>query len=139
MGEHNIDFFGISETNVNTHCSETYRTLSNQFKKTIQQRNATMTAYHTRVPWTSQYKPGGIITLINESLTAHTTSRSIDQNYERWINTKIGSPRMQIVIITAYMVCKTEITPLKDKTAAYQQWLLMSKHGITGHPQKITS
>ena len=136
MAQHQIDIFGISETNVNTHHTNIYRTLHQTLKSTLKQKNTMITASHTNLPWKQQYKPGGVMILTNNHLTANTTSRQTDQPYGRWATITIGPKSHQISIITAYIVCNTPICATKHKTAAYQQWTIMSKNNINGHPKK---
>ena len=64
---------------------------------------------------------------------ANTQSLSIDNEYGRWITVKMGTSMNKIAIITSYIVGKREITPTKNKTAAYQQWLITSCNREPGH------
>ena len=56
----------------------------------------------------------------------------------RWSSVTIGPPKHELVIITSYIVNHTAIDPTKNKTAAYQQWQILSTINKKYHPRRQT-
>ena len=136
MLEHNIDIFGISETNLNTSNINTYQKICKNIRTHLNDKKATITTSNTTSKHKQLYQPGGTAIITKQIISAQTTMREYDKPYGRWSTIIIGPPNHQIAIITAYIVCPTPITPLKHKTAAYQQWQIMSTNNVLGHPRK---
>ena len=137
MRKQSINIFGICEVNLNTRDTNQYKKLVRELRQYLQDQTATITTSTTLVPWTKKYKPGGTAILNTGDITHNTTSREIDKPYGRWCTIIIGPPQHNIAIVTAYIVCNTPITHNRHHTAAYQQWLLMSRKGIKGHPRDL--
>ena len=136
MAENNIDIFGITETNLNTNDPTIYHQLTKESRKHLNDNNAHITASATKTSTKTKYKPGGTAIITTQHITSQTMLRDYDHPYGRWTTIVLGPPNHQVAIITAYIVCNTQIHPTKTKTAAYQQWLLMCANNFKGHPRK---
>ena len=54
----------------------------------------------------------------------------------RWSTIEIGHSKKKIFICNAYIVGPSPISHARNNTAAYQQWILLSKKNCDIHPRK---
>ena len=121
MMEHKIDIFGLSETNTHWNNGNIYRKALNTIKKTMKNTKAHLYTSDSTIEWKSRYKPGGTAIITNGQITNQIKQIENDSPLGRWTSITIGPPTFEITIITAYIVCHTQITPNNDKTATHQQ------------------
>ena len=113
-----------------------YQKLCHEIRTHLHDSKATLTTTNTKTSPKQQYQPGGTALITRHQITTQTTMREYDAPYGRWSTIIIGPIQHQIAIISAYIVCQTPISPLRHKTAAYQQWKLMSQNKENGHPRQ---
>ena len=129
MMEHKIDIFGLAKTNTHWNNGNIYRKALNSIKKTMKNTKAHIYTSDSTIEWKSRYKPGGTAIITNGQITNQVEQIENDSPLGRWTSITIGPPTFEITIITAYIVCHTQITPNNDKTAAHQQWKISSLSG----------
>ena len=98
-----------------------YKSSLTKVRKGIQETKAFLHTSDTKIEWRSNYKQGGTTVITNATINAQITQRQNDYPMGRWNSITIGPLKHKITIITAYIVCNTQITPNNDKTAANQQ------------------
>ena len=119
MNKYNINICGLSETNVHWNNNTYYRTEINKIRQYLNDSKAYLNTSDTDIPWTQRYKPGGTATISKKIISDQTTHRYNDRPYGRWNTIIIGPTQHQVAIVTAYLVCNTQIIPEKSITAAY--------------------
>ena len=79
---------------------------------------------------THRYLPGGTATMILGNLTGRIISSGCDNPLGRWSFVRLrGHDGIHVLIVTAYMVCKSSITSTGPTTAFRQQYSLLRASG----------
>ena len=81
----------------------------------------------TLIPWRPSFKPRGTCLITSGKITSHVIKKSNDYPLGRWSLIEIGHSKKKRVICNAYIVGMTPISHARNNTAAYPQWVILSK------------
>ena len=133
--QHNIDIFGLAETNINWNNGETYKKQQRKLRRLTNDKKPQLITSDTNIPWDRQFKSGGTALIINSQVASHVSNKDSDYPLGRWSIIDLQHKNTKICICSAYIVGNTEICPTKHYTAAYQQWQILSKQDNDNHPR----
>ena len=124
--EHQVDFFGLAETNRHWNNMLTYNNYLKTIKNNFNDAHYYLYTSDINIPWRSEYKQGGTKMITRQNITTRISQKENDFPLDRWSTITIGIMHHNISIITSYIVCNTTINAEKTQTAAYQQWDFIS-------------
>jgi hypothetical protein len=129
-----VDILGMAQTNINWHqqeptlrCTHIFR---NYWKQTKIGTSTSSFIFkkHTGERIKSMYKPGGTMTITGFPWASRTTARKDPTNLGRWNESELtGEHNRKVTVITAYNVCKANISDSGPKTAYTQQYCLLKE------------
>eukprot|EP00957_Ditylum_brightwellii_P193549 14738877-Ditylum_brightwellii.AAC.1 len=115
------DYMGYMETNLDMMCGSVTKTIHENARMVFNQ--CKIVSSSSNIPVKNSYKPGGIMSIIQGSLTVRVVKQETDQ-YSRWVLTKFAARNGTfITVITAYQPCK--VTKKQGVTTFHQQVALL--------------
>eukprot|EP00957_Ditylum_brightwellii_P182606 13909439-Ditylum_brightwellii.AAC.1 len=123
------DYMGYMETNLDTMCGSVTKTIYDNTRKVFNQSK--IVSASSSIPVKSYYKPGGIMSITQDNLTA----KVVEQESDSWVLTKFAARNSKfITIINAYQPCK--VIKKQGVTTYHQQVALLKQDGQNICPKK---
>ena len=129
------DIICLSEHNLSTDQFKTRQSLQSIVQKHIPAARTITTT--SPIKFSSQFKPGGCITILTRTIHGRITSQQQDE-LGRWTVVSLATKRSNLVyIITAYKPCKATLAQAGPLTVLRQQWTILRNKGIRNpNPRK---
>ena len=93
MTQHQVDIFGLTETNYNWQHSENYRMQTKRIQQLTKDKKTILTVSDSNIPWRGKWKPGGTCTITSGNITQLIRARYKDEPYGRWSSIVIEKKR----------------------------------------------
>lgn len=133
-----VDILCLAECNLDWKHKNTENTCTTIFKKYWTQTK--ISCNNSTERFGKMYQPGGVCMIVGEKWANQSKPGQDNSGLGRWTETIItGRNNKKVVIITAYNVCKNNISSAGSNTAYFQQWHILhrQKKYDTICPRKI--
>ena len=134
MTTHNIDIFGISETNLDW----TYLPATAKFLSALRTHTTHTLFQHAQsmVHFDTPFQPGGTAIVVQSHWVGHACQTNSDCMGRWTITTLQGRNRTKISIISAYIPPQESINACGPRTAYSQQWTMLRDNQTNPEPRR---